>query len=456
MWMKRILRWIGVCLLALIVVIVAVFTVYRLRGPSSAQREALALLQKDYRPVQGVNAFPLLWFMRYDVPEDQLDARMAADVEAVRRRLAAGEIVTSQESGASPLAEPPIDRADVCEIRAPDCLAKVAANTAAVRTLLASHSVTLARARKFARSDYYWNEFPADHRFIVFASPGDAQRLWLSAFALQYVEGDHAGALAATCSNLSAWRRMAPGTNSLLGRMLAISHGDGGIRLIADMLAGLRAGETVPAECAAALQPITAADVDRCAQMAGEFAFTANELSQTAVENVRKPWWDRAQVWLFFDERQSAAWRAEDFAAYCGKRAIARMLIDEPARSERARPITQRLECVSSLIGCVLADIAAPAYADYDARTLDFAAHLRLAATLLWLREHPEGPVSERFERRPESLRSAKHASGVDESLGMLYVDNLHTRPEARFELPVVLPNANSAVAASGSARQQP
>ncbi|MEO5561260.1 MAG: hypothetical protein ABIR10_16430, partial [Dokdonella sp.] len=267
-------------------------------------------------------------------------------------------------------------------------------------------------------------------------------------------DGDRTGALAAACSNLNGWRRMARGTNSLIGGMLAISHGDGGIFLIADMLAGMRDGEPVPEECATALQPIAAADVNRCAQMAGEFALVSSFVDRTSGINAAKPWWSRAQDWLFFDERQSVAWRAEDFAAYCGDMAVARMLVDESARSAPLRPITQRLECVSSLAGCILADIAAPAYADYDARTLDFAAHLRLAATLLWLRDQPSGKLSERFDQRPQFLRSAKHASGMDEARGTLYVENFYSKREARFELPFAPAKAGATVAVTELTRR--
>lgn len=451
-WLKRVVRWVGRGVLVLIVLIAFVFAAYRVRGPSSVQREAVALLQKDYRPVHGVNAFPLLWFMRYDVPDDQLGSRMAAEVETVRKRLAAGEIVGNPEVGAPLLQEPPIDRGSVCELRAPDCLAKIAAHPAPVRALLASHPVTLARARSFASSDYYWNEFPSDYRSTAFAFPGDAQRLWLSAFALQYVEGDHTGALAAACSNLEGWRRMARGTNSLIGALLATTHGDGGMLLIADMLASLRDGERVPAACAAALQPIAAADVDRCAQMAGEFAVSSSILDQALGANAVKPWWSRAHDGLLFDERQSVAWRAEDFAAYCSQTAVARMLVDESARSAPMRPITQRLECVSSVVGCMLADISAPIYADHDARVLDFAAHLRLAGTLLWLRDQADGQLAARFDQRPQFLRSAKHVSGMDESRGTIYVENLYAKRELRFELPFRL--AKTAAAAAPHAAQ--
>jgi hypothetical protein len=455
MWMKRILRWIGWCLLALIVLIVAVFTVYRLRGPSSTQREALALMQKDYRPSHGINAFPLLWFMRYDVPADQLDVHMAVDVAAVRKRLDAGEFVTDYAIEAPPLAEPAIDKTALCEIRASGCLAMIAAHVDAVRPIIVTHPTSLARARAFEHADYYWNELPADYHSALLAFPSDVQRLWLSAFALQYVNGDHAGALTAVCNNLGAWRRMSRGTNSLIGVMLTTSHGDGTIPLFADMLAGLRADEAVPAECTAALQPVVAVDVDRCAPMAGEFAMTDSDVRKAAAEHAMQPWWDRALGWIFFEERQSEAWRAEDFSARCGDVAVERMLADRPVRGEPARPVMQRLECVSSLIGCVLADIAAPVYVDYDKRTLDFAAHLRLAATLLWLRDQSDGTPSKRFERRPESLRSAKHASGVDESRGTLYVDNLFGRREARFELQVAQAKT-SVTATSGSVRPQP
>ncbi|WP_343788245.1 hypothetical protein [Dokdonella soli] len=431
-----------------------IFTAYRQRGPTQEQRDALALMQKDYRPTRGVNAFPLLWFMRYDVPEEQLAARMAADVEAVRYKLAAGEIVGNHEPDAPPLAEPPIDATALCEIRAPGCLAKVVTHPEGVRTILASHPALMARAQAFDHTDFYWNEFLP--RVVQIAHPGVAQQLWLSAFALQYVDGDHAGALTSTCRNLGAWRRMQQGTNSLIGAMIAASHGDGAIHLLADMLAGLRAGEAVPAECVSAAQPIAAADVDRCAQMAGEFRAQTSILRDVAAQSAQRPWWERAINWLSFEERQTKAWIAENFASYCGEAAVAHMLADQSSRSAPSRPLMHRPECVSSLIGCILSDIAAPAYADYDQRTLDFAAHLRLAATLLWLHDNPGGTLSERFERRPASLRSARHASGVDVTRGLLYVDNFHAQREARFELPVSSVSADGTLAAQRLAQPHP
>ena len=96
------------------------------------------------------------------------------------------------------------------------------------------------------------------------------------------------------------------------------------------------------------------------------------------------------------------------------------------------------LECVASLTGCLLTDIAAPAYIQYDNRTLDFLAHLRLAATLLSMRESgSDESTAVRFENETDTRRSRQRNSGFDREAGVLFVDNLDARRGARFELPV-------------------
>jgi hypothetical protein len=98
-------------------------------------------------------------------------------------------------------------------------------------------------------------------------------------------------------------------------------------------------------------------------------------------------------------------------------------------------------ECIANVLGCVL--FIAPDYEQYDARTLDHAAHLRLAATLLWLREQPEGSVAERFARRPDWLRSPNHESSFDAGRGVLHLKNSGKvspprEDRLRLDLPVV------------------
>lgn len=151
MSLKSVALGVGSILLVLLLTLAAVFAAYRLRGPTVAQREALSLMQKDYRPQHGINAFPLLWFMRYDVPEDQLQVRMAAEVDAERKRLEAGGLVGGYAPDAPLLPEPEIDMTALCENSAPGCLAMIAAHADTVRAIVAAHPVLLARARAFDR-----------------------------------------------------------------------------------------------------------------------------------------------------------------------------------------------------------------------------------------------------------------------------------------------------------------
>lgn len=440
--MRETLRWIGYAVLAIIVTVSIVFAFFRIRGPSQAQREALAKMQKDYRPKQGMNAFPLLWYLEYDVPEADVAKRFDAEVAWVRERLAADKMPMPYAPQAKALPETAGDRSRLCELRAGGCLAKVTADPEVMRATLATYPVIRGRDKAFDATDYYWDDFPADTRAITAAVPNVAQRVWLSAYALDYADGHRSAALSDTCANLDAWRRMHRGTNSLIGSMIAIASADGAMRLFADMLAALPAGETVPEACTQALRPIEAADVDRCAEMAGEFAFGESTLRWVGVRADREESWaERVGNWVTSDIPQWRAWAAERDAQYCEDPPTT-MLADVPHASDDLR-VTQRLECISSVIGCMLADIGAGAYADYDARTLDFAAHLRLAAALLWLRDGDgTKPLTQRFDERPAALRSGTRASAYDASAGTLFVDNRDKRRDARFALPVAAAQA--------------
>ena len=437
--MSDVLRWIGYGLLALIVLVVVAFAAYRLRGPSRAQLDALALMQKDYRPKQGTNAFPLLWFMRYDVPDGELDARMAAEVAAAAQRLAVDERTFSLEPSADKLTEAADEEARLCDLTLPGCLAKVSADSQSIRLALATYPIILAREKAFEQTDFYWNDFPTDFRLLAAAHTSPAQRVWLSAFALQYTDGDHVGALAGVCRNIGTWRKLRQGSNSLIGSMMAIRNADEGMHLFAEMLAELPAGEAVPAECRTALQPISAADVDRCGEMAGEFAISTSAMKfMWAQVEKEGTWWNRAQRWIVLDESYGDAWRAEHSAEHCGESATRRMLEDAPLIEAATHPVMTRVECIAGVINCMIADIAGPAYIDYDTRTLDFAAHLRLAATLLWLRDSAtDSSPAELFEKRGTNLRSGRRNSGFDAQANVVFVDNLHTPRATRFELPI-------------------
>ena len=431
----QILRWIFRGVVFVIVLACAIVAAYRWRGPTHAQRDAQALLEKDYRP-QGHNAFARLWFMQYEVSDGDLDTAMAADIASTRsvEETATGDFYRSSREK---LKEATGDTSGLCERQAKDCLAKIAADPAAARAAVDAFPIMRAREEAFEHSDFSWSEFPATVLSDRAADPGPAQRVWLSAFAVRYVEGDHAGALAGVCRNVATWRRLRGRTNSLPGEMIAIAQTDAGLRLFAQMLAALPRDEAAPPECSDALRPVDAADLDRCAAMAREYAISTDIVREMTARYDEEPWWNRPMAWLTFDARQSLAWRAEQGAAFCGEGALRRMAADLPVAAETLR-VTNRFECVASAIGCILAEIVAPTHLQYDQRALDFAAHLRLAATLLWLRDAPAGvSATQRFESRGEALRSGHRNSGVDAATGLLFVENLYTSRETRFELPL-------------------
>ena len=99
-----------------------------------------------------------------------------------------------------------------------------------------------------------------------------------------------------------------------------------------------------------------------------------------------------------------------DFAG----RARALVAADRPLVGPTTPPSLWSLRCASNPVGCILADIAQPAYADYGVRLQDAGARLRTTAALLWLRGH-DGPIDEAaLSRAPAPLRSPERPLRLD------------------------------------------
>jgi hypothetical protein len=435
--MRDAIRWIAYSLLALGVLFLVLIAGYRLRGPTSEQRAALALMHANGSSKEGTNAFSLLWYMQYDVPNAEMDARLAVEIAEVKRRIDAAEMPITHGPSARKLDEAGGAASRLCAERAIGCLAQAGAGPQAMRDALATYPVMRSRESAFEKTAFFQDDFPANFRVLASSDPGAAQRIWLSGFALQYVDGDRTGALSGVCRNIDTWRRLRGASNTPIASVYAINGADGGMRLFAEMLAELPADVEVPRDCFMALRPVEAADADRCAAMTREFALSESMFRDTTTTHAREPWWSRAWNWIFFDATQTNAWWAERHAAYCDGSAARRLLADIPL-GENATPIRHRPECIASLTGCILADIAAPSVDYGDGRVLDFLAHLRLAATLLAMRESgSDASIAVRFEDESDSKRSRRRNSGFDRESGVLFVDDLDANRGARFELPV-------------------
>ena len=435
-------------LLTLLVLFLLNVGVHRLLGPSDAQKQALAkLAEVNSRPAKGDNAFALLWLMRYDVADTQIETIAADDVRRAQAMIAEGKDLNALIPVDRPLLpEPSGNEPALCETGDDGCLARVQANPEATRALLARFPRSLQRARTLEAKDSYRNELPLAIGTTI-PEPGQAQRLRLSDLALAWQDGQRAEALAGTCRNIASWRRLRYGNNSLIVSMLGIAYMDSGIRLFGDMLSELPPDQALPADCKTAFAPIAVEDVSICAEMAGESLLSADTLSRvggaedSGSDSFGKRLLSDALMPLLFDRQQTLAWSAEEISDnYCGDEAKQQALQDQLIDHSHASP--PWLECAANMVGCVLNDIAMPAFVDYPTRLLDSAAHLRLGATLIWLRESGTDPatIASRFAERPASLRSGERASDLADDKRSISVDNLYQQRVKRFSLPLSAP----------------
>ena len=422
--------------------------VHRLLGPTGAQREALATLEAAREtPREGKNAFATLWLMIYDVAEGDIERIAGQDVREARARDAAGHSLKDLVPVDRPrLAGPDESGLALCKERTPGCLEQVRANPEAARAAIAAHPRMIERMHRFEGSDYYRFELPWTFDTPL-PDPGASQRLRLTSLALAWHDGRRELALAELCGNIGAWRHLRRGTNSLIFSMIAVSFSNGGIQLLADMLAELPATASVPAECVVAFAPIDRADVSLCGDFAGEFEGLA-EVGQEIARQKRRRESSVGRV-LAFDilmplvhsDRQYQAWMSTSYAEACGTVVGDRAIADTPMTSPS--PTIPLLACASAAVSCNLASATVGRFDHYHTRLLDAAASLRLGATVLWLRETHDDPrpLAERFAARPEHLRSGTRATGIGDGGRSIWVANRDTR---KFRERTTLPLAPS------------
>lgn len=438
--LRKILRYARNGILAVIALLLINIGVHRLRGPSAEQETALAkLAEVNATPAHGDNAFPLYWLMRYDVADDQIEAITAEDARRAKAMHAAGESLSALIPEDRPrLPAPANGDPGLCDVNGEFCLARVASNPDATRELLARYPRTLQRARMLEAKNSFRIELPITIDTPLL-NPGMAQHLRLSELALAWHDGRHREAIAGTCRNAASWRLRRHDSNSLIFSMIAIRFLDSATQLFADMLAALPSSESLPEDCIAAFSPIVEDDVSLCSEMAGEWLMSVDALR--SLENPKSDSFaDRVSHSLgmpvFYSAGQTAATRAQhDFELYCSARgrqdALQDRVIEPKAASEAI------FECASNAIGCILMDAGLPVYTSYSQHLLDSAAHLRLAASLIWLRKTSGDPrpLATRFAERPAHLRSGERASGVSDDGKLLWVGNQYDKRDARFSL---------------------
>lgn len=416
--MARLLRWCLWAVACLLLAAIVLWSVSRLYGATDEQEAALETMRRPWKP-DGRNAFVEFWLLPYDVPEAERAAIAAADMQ---RMAALPPLAEATKEDSAPdlgfpshaegryasLSPSDTDRELLCKIRKSGCLQRVRADLPAYAALVARNQRLFDRIAALSGYDHYRDLLPPrlDVAFPQFQL-GNAS---LTQHAYAFARGDTDVALEGVCRDLSTWRRLGANSNSLIMRMIGIAYStDGHGRLLAEMIAELPRDHVLSETCARATAPAMAAELWMCETMRGEFAFSSNAASNLSGTGLRgaNPF-ERTTLFLTFDADMTIADMAQGFAPICAQRELERVAADRHDIESRDVDGWLRLECAGNIAGCILTDIAGPAYDSYLHRAQDQGARLKLLGTLLWLRDHPEDrrPLVVRIADRPQALKS--------------------------------------------------
>lgn len=416
------MRWVGLLVLIVAGFVVGLFVVSRTMGPNDEQRAALAWLDDEPVP-PGRNAFAALWLIEYDVPPEEVESVVAADVENYRQALngaASSQVLSNLTSVAEGRFARHSSRPSGlqhCGSASQACLASVRAQRDEYAQQIEHDRAIVERVRGLSAFDHYRSPMKG-HTFAplpalrwIFVSP--------AASALDFVEGRQQAALEAVCRDVETWRRLSAQSDSLVfavtgGAMVAV-----GSRLFADMLAELPLDQPLPPICSTAFDPLHVAP-DLCSAMRGEEQTVHAHLERNDQEAYRflRP--------LVLDVRATRAMMAPVYGHACAapvRRALADGGDIPPVPGV---PALRQWRCISNVLGCSVAPMTAVAYTPYLQRFQDIHAMVRAVDHALRLRAEAgtNGGFSFQAQRKSE-LRldaDAARAAVIDSATGKIRI----------------------------------
>lgn len=397
-------RWVAQGVLAVMVLVAALWALSRFMPLPPAQQQALALLRQQ-TPVSGSNAFDALWLLRYDgVPDTARAAIMAEDA----RRIAAlppmsmdaeermgGLAVDTLLSAAGQYPEVPAWQPP-CHWSQAGCLAKVRADQAAVEAAVQGQQGLLARIDGLSAHGHYRNRFVPDIR-APFPDLALLQRS-LSAHALAQVQGRSDDALAGICRDTRTGRMLMAHGDNLFVATVGAAMVQGSVQLFGEVLAEVPATQALPADCDGAFTVDNPQQLSLCPAMRGEFVLITH--GGRVEEGVMQT--------LLWDREKSAGRTALTLQGACTDTAEQTLAQDKPLRFAAPELGLWRLECIANMMGCITTSIAGPAYQSYGMRLQDAGASLRLAEALLWLRAHSAADAATALAAMPRALRDGE------------------------------------------------
>lgn len=438
----RVLKGLLWAVVALLVALLAAFAWGRLRPPSPVQKSALAVLHQDLKPAHGRNAYPMFWFVGFDVPLDQLDAAYGKDRERVASWRPAldpqGRLMPIPEPHADYPALPTLSQADhkaLCGVHDPDCLGKARAHNDALHALIAKHARLLANDEALSHADYLWDDMPKNP--VGPMPPFDAAMgLWQTAIALDFVDGRQAQAFDGACTQIATLRRLHAHSNTVVGTLVLAARLRGGVMLFTQMLSEAPVDLVLPASCATAFAPVTTDDVDLCPGIQSEFA----SLEQALELGAHKHWYEHWQASAPLTQRMMAP----GYAAACDPSLVKQLLADDQVSVSRSSPPFDIFDSIANSAGVVLSRIPLDDFNALFARQQDTTASLRMGALILWLRENhgDSRPVPQLLAARPAWMRFGADRSVTPTPDGHSLTMKL--RNNARNEWPTVWPLPSS------------
>jgi hypothetical protein len=410
--MRTTLKWLGGGLLGLVLVVGGLLLVSRFWPSTTLQQEALAALETGpQRP--GSNAYVALMTLHHE----SLDAAarralvdaLASDYGRWQQRFEAHWL---ENGGGMPPAPAPqlggepvawVHDDALCRINEGGaCLDKVRAAPQAVADALAARAGLLERIAALSTHGHLRSELPLGP--YVPLPPLQSLGLPLAAHALAHVQGDRAGALAGVCRDAGTARMLVTRSDTLVSTMIGARLLQAHARLLAAMLEEMPLDVALPAQCAAAFAPLSAAEMSGCNALRGEFEMADSLLALEARRIGRYP----GGSWVFNAPRTRAL-QAVNLGQSCLPAAQTRIAQDLLYQASQAQASVWRLECATNAIGCILGSVAAPAYEQYPRQLQDVGAELRLLNALLWLRGQPlQGSLATRLQAMPSGYASAQ------------------------------------------------
>ncbi len=391
--MKRTLIWGAWLLVAAVLLLVGTWLLSRMRGPSSPQTAAMALLQQRPPTAPGGNAFAAIWLLPFKVPDARLQALAEADFAlgtSVVTPAGYGMDVPWVHKGLEPfetLFPSPADKALVCEASEADCLDRVRSDPVAYDGLIERNQVLLDRIVALQAYGYYRSPESAAPEEVLW-SPSHFANYDLTRIAWQFSRGETDAALVGACDGAGSWRQLAAHSDSRTTRMTGSKHFEGYASLLARMLQELPLSYDMPASCVLAFAPASVADASICEAMRGEFSAFTRHLRGTGSPTGVYPRRFGSTVQhntLVFDSEKTLGVFAAGNAWACSETTKTALQNDVRVHPSREGESLWRLDCVANVAGCVLSDRAFPAFYQLQWSAQDHAARLDLIAALLWL-----------------------------------------------------------------------